>query len=237
MNYTTKDSGERQTFDTGMVRDIQTGKPRYDLLPVEVLTRDAELLARGAVKYGDHNWKLGQPFSRAYASTLRHIYQWASGDRSEDHLAAVRFGAMTLMYYEEKILAGELTSELDDMDVLPMCHDDVVDLTDYGVTFDCGEDEECHDGWEEVEVDGEKWKLQPFREYESVFEAPTWSEISDAGCQSDGYCGIGCAACHNVRRRAVGDFVPTNIPTGPDSPPHVQPSCKDYSNSTLTSEV
>lgn len=28
-----KDSGERRAFDTGAVRDIQTGKGRMDLLP------------------------------------------------------------------------------------------------------------------------------------------------------------------------------------------------------------
>lgn len=30
--YTTKDSGKRQKFDSGMQRDIQEGKPRYDLM-------------------------------------------------------------------------------------------------------------------------------------------------------------------------------------------------------------
>jgi hypothetical protein len=32
-----KDSGERQTFSTGAVRDLQNGKGRYDLLPVHTI--------------------------------------------------------------------------------------------------------------------------------------------------------------------------------------------------------
>lgn len=34
-----KDSGERQEFETGAVRDIQKGKGRCDLMPLEVLAR------------------------------------------------------------------------------------------------------------------------------------------------------------------------------------------------------
>lgn len=55
---TTKDSGKRESYDNGMVRDVQTGKPRFDLLmpngvpyPDQLLTRFAELMARGAEKY------------------------------------------------------------------------------------------------------------------------------------------------------------------------------------------
>lgn len=37
-----KDSGERRTFDTGAVRDIQEGKGRCDLLPLLVVARMLE---------------------------------------------------------------------------------------------------------------------------------------------------------------------------------------------------
>jgi len=100
--FVTKDSGKRQEFASGMVRDTQEGKPRFDLIPTEGLRRLADLYARGAEKYDDDNWKKGQPFSRAYASLFRHLIQWREGDRSEDHIAAVAWNAMALMYYEEK---------------------------------------------------------------------------------------------------------------------------------------
>lgn len=57
-NFTTKDSGERVEFSTGMQRDTSKSKPRFDLItpksiPYEkqMLTRWAELMARGAEKY------------------------------------------------------------------------------------------------------------------------------------------------------------------------------------------
>lgn len=101
--FITKDSGKRQSFSTGMVRDVQDDKPRFDLIPTEGLRRLADLYARGAEKYGDDNWKKGQPFSRAYASLFRHLIQWREGDRTEDHIAAVVFNAFALIYYEENL--------------------------------------------------------------------------------------------------------------------------------------
>lgn len=114
--FITKDSGARQSFETGMVRDTQEGKPRYDLIPVEALERVAHLYARGAEKYGDDNWKKGQPYSRAYASLYRHLMQWRKGDRDEDHMAAVAWNALALMFYEEKMPElNDLFKELKDL--------------------------------------------------------------------------------------------------------------------------
>lgn len=113
--YTTKDSGLREDFATGARRDVQLDKPRYDLIPVGPLRRLAELYARGAAKYGEHNYQKGIPYRRVYASLFRHLIQWASGDRSEDHLAAVAWNAFALMYYEDKVREGKLPVELNDM--------------------------------------------------------------------------------------------------------------------------
>jgi hypothetical protein len=48
IGFLTKDSGQRQAFDTGAVRDVQDDKPRYELVSVPALTRLAALYARGA---------------------------------------------------------------------------------------------------------------------------------------------------------------------------------------------
>ena len=117
-DFITKDSGQREEFQTGSRRDTQRGKPRYDLIPICALKRVADLYARGAEKYGDNNWQLGQPFRRTYSSLLRHLFQWAEGDREEDHLAACCWATLSLMYYENKILSGELAKDLDDLGVL-----------------------------------------------------------------------------------------------------------------------
>lgn len=101
-SYIVKDSGEREGFDTGAHRDTQEGKPRYDLIPVEMLERLAMLYARGAEKYDEDNWKKGIPIQRVQASLLRHYFAWVQGDRTEDHLAAVIWNAACIMYYEDK---------------------------------------------------------------------------------------------------------------------------------------
>lgn len=85
----------------GYVPDDET---RIDLIPDLWLNRLGGLLHRGAVKYGDYNWKKGFPVSRVYASLRRHIDQWALGDNSEDHLAAIAWNALVIMSLEDTII-------------------------------------------------------------------------------------------------------------------------------------
>lgn len=106
--FKTLDSGKRQEFETGARRDTQDDKPRYDLISVIALKRLAELMGRGAEKYGDRNWEEGIPLSRFYASLFRHMIQWAEGDTTEDHLAAVLFNAMGILHTEQLIVWGDL---------------------------------------------------------------------------------------------------------------------------------
>lgn len=99
--FATKDSGEREKFASGAVRDTEEGKPRYDLIPGLPLKRLAELYARGAKKYGDWNWTKGIPSGRCYSSAFRHLMQYNLGDKDEDHLAAVVFNVFCIMYFED----------------------------------------------------------------------------------------------------------------------------------------
>ncbi len=101
-NFVVKDSGQRQEFESGAMRDLDDNKPRYELIPVEALKRVAMLYASGAKKYSDDNWKKGMPYKRVLGSLLRHVHNFQEGDVSEDHLAAVVFNAMAIMYYQEK---------------------------------------------------------------------------------------------------------------------------------------
>jgi hypothetical protein len=100
-----KDSGKRESFGTGAVRDTEEGKPRIDLalkyIPLEALTRITQHYINGAKKYGDHNWRKGIPASRCISSAFRHLYQYFMGDRSEDHLSAVVFNIVCILYWEE----------------------------------------------------------------------------------------------------------------------------------------
>jgi len=115
--FITKDSGKREEYDSGMRRDTQDGKPRFDLLLVpeipyelQFLTRLGQLLARGADKYGDRNWQKAnsvEELERFVASGLRHMVQWASGEVDEDHAAAVAFNLMAAEYVKWKLENGD----------------------------------------------------------------------------------------------------------------------------------
>lgn len=110
MTFETKDSGKREEFTSGMVRDTQDDKPRYDLVDRAFLKRWAELMARGAKKYGENNWRkaAGEPeLKRFQASALRHIFQWIEGDTSEDHAAAVAFNLAGAEMVTERLHARD----------------------------------------------------------------------------------------------------------------------------------
>lgn len=107
--FITKDSGQRQEFSTGMKRDVQTNKPRYDLLDRVMLKRWAELMARGAEKYGEENWRLAsteEELRRFKASAIRHLFQWLNGETDEDHACAVFFNISGAEY-----VAGRLRDD------------------------------------------------------------------------------------------------------------------------------
>lgn len=107
--FETKDSGKREEFSSGMVRDTQDDKPRYDLLDRAFLKRWAELMARGAKKYGENNWRQasGEPeLQRFRASALRHVFQWLDGDTTEDHACAVAFNIAGAEMVAEKMKKG-----------------------------------------------------------------------------------------------------------------------------------
>lgn len=99
--FITKDSGNRESFSTGSLRDTNEGKPRYDLISIHGLKRVSHLMARGAKKYGERNWEKGQPASRFYESAFRHLISYREGDRSEDHLAAVVFNIFGIIHMED----------------------------------------------------------------------------------------------------------------------------------------
>ncbi len=111
MSFETKDSGKRETFASGMNRDTQDDKPRYDLLDRAFLKRWAELMARGAKKYGEENWRKAattEELTRFRSSAVRHMFQYLEGDTTEDHAAAVAFNLAGACMVEEKLKEGTI---------------------------------------------------------------------------------------------------------------------------------
>jgi hypothetical protein len=111
--YETKDSGTHLEYHSGMRRDSQDGKPRFDLIrtkrqPYEeqMIYRYAMLLARGAEKYSARNWEEGnseEELERAKASLLRHTEQLVAGETDEDHAAAVWFNSQAIEYFRWRL--------------------------------------------------------------------------------------------------------------------------------------
>jgi hypothetical protein len=112
--FETKDSGVREDYESGMRRDTQDGKPRYDLviplsMKTNMLRRWAELMARGMDKYGYRNWELAnsqEELIRFKASAFRHFIQWFQNEEDEDHAAAVLFNIQAAEYVKEKLDEG-----------------------------------------------------------------------------------------------------------------------------------
>lgn len=117
-DFVTKDSGVREEFDSGMVRDTQEGKPRFDLMfpkgipyADQLITRFAALMERGMAKYGERNWEKANSqveLDRAKASAMRHLMQWYLGEKDEDHAAAVLFNLMAAETIALKMAGGEV---------------------------------------------------------------------------------------------------------------------------------
>ena len=100
-DFIVDDSGERESFYTGAVRDTSGNKPRPDLISPFVLERIGSHMRRGADKYFAWNWAKGMPSSRFYESLMRHLMKYAQGERDEDHLSAAAFNLFGLIHNEE----------------------------------------------------------------------------------------------------------------------------------------
>lgn len=96
-----EDSGERQEFVSGAVRDTAEGKSRPDLISPFFLERLGHHMCKGADKYDAWNWAKGIPNSRCYASAMRHMLEYAQGETNEDHLSAAAFNIMAMIHNQE----------------------------------------------------------------------------------------------------------------------------------------
>lgn len=97
-----KDSGDRTQFNSGAVRDMHTGKGRYDLLPMCVIDRLAKHYEAGALKYSDRNWEKGIPAHSFADSAMRHFTKYMDGWDDEDHLIAAIWNLCGLAWTEVK---------------------------------------------------------------------------------------------------------------------------------------
>jgi hypothetical protein len=110
-----KDSGQREQFPTGAIREPNLGRGRYDLISPIALKALAIHYERGASKYSDRNWESGLPLSRHLNSAMRHLQNYLEGDRTEDHLSACAWNCFCITHVFEMIGRGMLPPDLDDL--------------------------------------------------------------------------------------------------------------------------
>lgn len=83
------------------------GKPRFTLIPSVELGQVAEVLAYGAKKYGDNNWRAagGLVYSRVFDALMRHLMAFWCGNRTDEesglpHLAHAAVNCLFLLFYQ-----------------------------------------------------------------------------------------------------------------------------------------
>lgn len=89
-------------FESGAVRDSNIGKPRPDLISPYFLESLGQVLAKGAVKYGDRNWEKGMPQEVFKESAARHYVAWMMGKEDEDHAVQLAFNLMAWIHFRDK---------------------------------------------------------------------------------------------------------------------------------------
>lgn len=107
LGFSVKDSGQRQRFESGMVRDTTEGKTDFSLcFDGPMFERLAVHLTKGAQKYEARNWMKAagaEELARFRSSACRHFYQWLRGDIDEDHAAATVFNINGALYVQEQM--------------------------------------------------------------------------------------------------------------------------------------
>lgn len=88
-------------------------KPRTDLLPFEALEEVSKVLAHGASKYADHNWRKGMAWSRLLGASLRHLFSWAKGEDldEESGLSHLAHAACCILFLISYTLNGSGTDD------------------------------------------------------------------------------------------------------------------------------
>ena len=90
-----------------------SGKPRLELLPTAPLEQIAQVLAFGAAKYGEHNWRGGMSWGRMVGACLRHVSAWMRGQDQdpESGLPHLAHAACCLLFLLEYTQTGVGTDD------------------------------------------------------------------------------------------------------------------------------
>lgn len=79
---------------------------RFGLIPQEALEEVAKVYGYGALKYSDHNWRKGYPWTLSLDALGRHISSFTKGEEIDPesglpHLAHATFHLLTLLTWSK----------------------------------------------------------------------------------------------------------------------------------------
>lgn len=88
------------------------GKPRPELLSADALLAISQVLAAGAVKYDDNNWRGGFNWSRLIGAAYRHLLAFHNGEDKDpetglSHLAHLGCCVMFLIEHQTRNLGKD----------------------------------------------------------------------------------------------------------------------------------
>jgi len=94
------------TMPTGSALKFDSGKLPLHLLSTEAMNQTAAVLAFGAEKYAEHNWRKGFVWSRPLSAAMRHITAFNAGEDKDpesglSHLAHAACCIMFLLEFEK----------------------------------------------------------------------------------------------------------------------------------------
>lgn len=118
-----KNSGKQIKFESGMVRDTNENKLRFDLIWPDCIPfeegmeyRLAMHMTKGANHYGDRNWEKAsgiEELKRFRESARRHFIEWYYGVSTEDHACGVFFNITGYEMVKSK-MKKDLSKQEDD---------------------------------------------------------------------------------------------------------------------------
>jgi hypothetical protein len=98
-----RESTDVVAYKGGSFRDRPVGKGLFTCMPMNAITRLSKRYEYGKLKYGmAEAYKDGLPVTDCMDSMFRHLVSYLEGDNTEDHMAAVAWGAFAVMFMEEK---------------------------------------------------------------------------------------------------------------------------------------
>lgn len=110
-----KDSGVKEEFSTGSVRDKQEGKGAFHLVPTWVVWLVSRVYEGGAIKYKPRNWEKGQPLSQYIKSAENHLAKLKMGLRDEPHASMAVWNLLGYIFTASLIKLGRRPGSLNDM--------------------------------------------------------------------------------------------------------------------------